>query len=52
MEDSQNDSGDGFRVSGACVNIAKDETEATEFTGTHQSTFELWFLGLPDRKIK
>ena len=52
MEGSHNNSGDGFWVSGACVNIAKDEYQGHEIHRNTPVDFHFWFLGLRDRKIK
>jgi hypothetical protein len=52
MEGSQNDSGDGFWVSGACVNIAKDEYRGHKIHRNTPVDFRFWFSGLRDRKIK
>jgi hypothetical protein len=52
MEGSQNDSGDGFWVSGVCVNIAKDEYKVHGIHRNKPVEFWFWFSGLRDMKIK
>jgi hypothetical protein len=44
MEDSQNDSGDGFWVSSACVNIAKDEYRGHIIHRNTPVDFWFWFF--------
>jgi hypothetical protein len=52
MEGSQNDLGDRFRVSGACMKIAKDEYKGHKIHRNTPVDFRFWFSGLCDRKIK
>jgi hypothetical protein len=44
MEDSQNDLGDGFWVSGVCMNIAKDEYRGHRIHRNTLVNFWFWFF--------
>jgi hypothetical protein len=52
MEESHNDSGDGFQVSGACVNIAKDQYRGHKIHKNTPVGFQFSFSGLHDMQIK
>jgi hypothetical protein len=52
MEGLHKESGDRFRISGAFVNIAKEEYRGHKIHRNTPVNFWLWFSRLCDRKIK